>query len=265
MSDPDPLVGRFAAFREASIASTERPRVDALRRRVARRDATRTLSAALLVALVAAAVLWFSRPQPSAPPTTPPRASAGPVSAAPSAPAPSASAPAPSASASASTPSAIGATVPGGVAAFCARRDLPLVTNSDPMLPEYSDYFTHCPNARVRVYAMTYEWDPQRQQYALAHVNNAYLTAAQPSVARPVPTLDPISGACGYLTAVVVADVDPPATLPVAVTDAWDGGFTYWGQFKLGVLEQFSTFGKAADVASRPLCQPQPSGGNPTG
>jgi hypothetical protein len=261
MSDPDPLLGRFAAFRDASIAATTRPGVDAVRRRVSRRDATRTLAAALLVVLVAAALLWFSRPLPSAPPVTPPRASAGPVSAAPS---PSASAPVPSASASASTrPTAGSATVPDGTAAFCARRDLALMTNSDPMIPVYSDYFTHCPSVRLRAYAVTYEWDLQRQQYTVAHINNAYLTAAQPSTPRPQPELDPISGACGYLTAVIQADVDPPAALPVAATDAFD--VTYWHQFKnLQVLAETWTFSKAADLAKRPLCQPQPGGGSPT-
>ena len=261
MSDPDPLVDRFATFRDASVASTTRPGVEAVRRRVARRDATRTVAAAVLIALVAAAVLWFSRPLPPVQPTTPPRASAGTVSAVPS---PSASVPVPSGSASASAPPTGGtATAPANAAAFCARRDLALVVDTDPLIPTYSDYFTRCPNSRLRVYSVTYEWDVQRQQYTSAHVDSVYLTAAHPSAARPGADLDPISSACGYLVALMQGDVDPPAALPVSVTDNWDG--SYFSQLKnIEMLESSGNLSKAADLSKRSLCQPSPGGGNPT-
>jgi hypothetical protein len=246
MSDRDLLAGRFAAFREASVAATECPGVAEVRRAVARRDLTRTIVVGIIVALAAGTGLWLTRmttmPAPSELPSAAPSTVASTGSPSPTA------RPGPSGSRAGTSDSHKPATCPA------RKPGEPEVLATDPLTLVDNTYFQRCPEARIRIYGATYEWDARGQRYTLAHLDNAYLTATSPSRPVPAPNLDPSASVCGYGFVVVESDSDPPSVLPLAFTDA--PTFTYWSQHNYPhAIEQEWHTRSASELAQTSVCR----------
>jgi hypothetical protein len=252
MLDPDPLDTRFAAFREASIATTQRPGVTAVRRTVARRRAVRALAAGAFTVLIAGMAIWSTHqgtvPNPAA------SASSSPTAAVTASPTTAANSPAPVQPippTSSGTPAAAGQAAP-----TCPTRqpNFPQVVASDPISVTPSNYFAQCRDARLRILGATYEWDTSRQQYRLINAQNSYLTAATPTLPMPKWKPDALGNACGYAFVSAWTDLDPPTVLPASMSDAQNyyasrAGFGY-------SLEIFWNTRTPADLALVPACQP---------
>jgi hypothetical protein len=120
------------------------------------------------------------------------------------------------------------------------------------------DYWDRCPNTRVRVYAVVYEWDIDQQRYTQSYVQNFYLTAAKPTTPLPSPDLDPIASACGYAFLIAGSDTGPPAALPAALANSQDQ--SYWYEHGLGstLIQEWRT---APSWHQSQGCQPTVSGG----
>jgi hypothetical protein len=250
MSDRDRLTARFAAFREASIATTVRPSVATVRRRVARRDAARTAAVGLLVALVAGTGLWLTRhatvPAPTLPPSPTPTVQFSDLPHRPN------GQPGPSASSASADPTS-------RLSPTCGpqKPSDPYVGNGDPLVLTDSSYFQRCPNARVRVWMATYEWDVNRQQYVRAHFDLSYLTAQSPTEPKPAPNLDPIASVCGYGYALGSGPTDPPTALPTGMPgSAID---RYWYDHYPPTIEAFWNIHTQSELSSVAVCQPPKS------
>lgn len=259
MSEPDPLGTRLAAFRQASIATTQRPGVMAVRRTVARRRAIRTSAAGALTVLAAGAAIWFSHPGSAPNPAASP--SATPTTAITASPAIPTSSPAPAQPAPPNSGAPAGA---GPAAATCPTRkpNFPQVLSGDPITVSPSDYFAQCPSSRLRILGATYEWDVNRQQYRLVNVQTSYLTAAAPTVAMPKWKPDPLGNACGYAFVTAWTNLDPPTVLPASMSDA-QNYFADRNGFG-SALDIFWNTRAAADLAQVPQCEPPNSTRSPT-
>lgn len=256
MSDPDPLGSRFAALRQATIAGTKPPGLDAVRRTVARRSATRILVLALVLLTITGGGLWLMKPTGRHRPTVTTSVTPSPWSA-PTTPVPSASS---TSGAPSSPPPSAGRHPTGPATTPNACSTPPDIVGYETLSVNPPSYFAPCPTARFRVYGVTYEWDVNRQQYTLAHLHNSYLTAASPSITRPTAEVDPIGNACGYVFVIAMSPVDPPSALPVAATDA--GDLQYWSTHKLGLaLGQLWDTSKVTTLAQMPPCR---AGGSPS-
>lgn len=260
MFEPDPLHTRFAAFRQASIARTAPPGTAAVRRTVARRRAGRiTAVSTVIVTALTGTVLWSMRPAQLPHPESASSSPSAVVSAAPST-ATAAERPTPS-TASAPSASLQGTpTVQPQTASICSTvtpGQVPLsVNDSDPLSVSPGDYFSRCPKARIRVYAARYQWDANRQEYTLAHLDNAYLTATSPTA--PKPTVNPASlPGCGYAFIIAQSNVDPPGVFPPSLESAPLTVHSYWSQHNLGyVVEALTNVYTPAEQAGVVGCQP---------
>jgi hypothetical protein len=248
------LAGRFATFREAAVATTRPPGVGAVKRAVARRDAVRTILAAAVVALLAGLYLLVAGPEQKPQPITPtpstspstvdilPRTSVGPSRSASASPTASAG----SGSTGRNPPVPVCTFAPGGPGPD-------VVLENGTLYVDYPTYlWTDCPGAKVRVYAIDYEWDPTRQRYIRSHFTVIYLTAAHPTAPRPAEILDPIASVCGPAWLVAVSEVDPPTVLPTDVGEDPDG---YWQDHHLGTVLS-SDWNTAPAARQSPQCQP---------
>ncbi|MEV0569624.1 hypothetical protein [Dactylosporangium sp. NPDC050588] len=237
----DPLAQRFAAFRESSSTATRPPGADAVIRTVHRRQLSRTVAAgvALTLAALVAFVLWrpTGRPEPARTPPTAAPSTSGP------APNPTAAAtatstptPTPTLTGGSGSPSGTASTATTGSPARCGIQ--PQVIGGDPLSVAPDNYFQRCPDARIRIYSVTYEWSAAQQQYVRTRLTNLYFTATSPTLPLPEPDLNPIASSCGYLFFVVYAAGDPPSSLPVSYTDAPDMA---WPMEHLGNLLLWTT------------------------
>jgi hypothetical protein len=265
MPDQDPLAGRFAAFRKASIATTQPPGVAAVQRAVVRRRAGRTLAAAAAAAvvLVIGTVLWVIRPAQSPRPAQ--SASPPPSSVVSATPTPTGqSTPSTSASPSLAQTSKVPAQAAPPCSPFTPGGLLELLVNeSNQLYVAPSDYFSRCPQARIRVYGARYQWDVNGQQYTLAHIDTVYLTAASPTA--PMPPIDtallPGLG-CGYAFVIAQSSVNPPGVYPASLESAPTNIDSYWSQHNLGyVLSWLANTYTPAQQAKSVGCQPP---GGPT-
>lgn len=271
MPDQDPLAGRFAAFREASVTTAQPPGVAAVQRTVARRRASRTLTTAgvavAVVALLTGTFLWVIHPGP--PPRPAESASPAPSAAVSITPNPTTQ-PTPSTSASSQSQSQsqsrspAGPKVPAQTGLSCSYQtpgqlsqlfEL-LVNENNQLYLTPSDYFSHCPQTRIPVYAARYQWDVNGQQYTVAHVDHVYLTAASPTAA--LPTINPASlPGCGYAFIIAESNVDPPGTYPTSLTGAPANMRSYWSQHNLGyVISDLLNTYTPAEQANVVGCQP---------
>src|SRR5262249_46991990 len=98
-----------------------------------------------------------------------------------------------------------------------------------------SDYFSRCPQTRIRAYAALWTWDVNQQEYKLAHINNVYFTAASPTA--PSSALDLASippNTCGYAFVKAQSNSDPPGIYPTSLTGTAPDIPSYWSQHGLG-------------------------------
>jgi hypothetical protein len=193
------LAQRLSALRVAAIEATRPPGVAAVRRTVARRAARRTVAGAFVLLLLAVAVVLAGAtgrdPSPVLPPTLTPT-------------------PAPSVTPStvestttttspAATSSPVSTTSTSGLRCGYQKLGGADILGSDPLSVGPPDYWSRCPSSRLRILAVTYEWDIGGQQYTQAHVTTIYLTRANQTAPMPAPQLDPIANECAYLFVVI--------------------------------------------------------------
>jgi hypothetical protein len=247
MSDQDPLASRLVAFREATVAGTVPPGVAAVRRTVARRDAVRTVAAGVVAAALAIAFVLAGAtrgPEPVLPPPVVPTVAPSPAAASSAADTPPTSAPPPTTASSDQIAYACAYAKTGG----------PYI-HGDPMMVDAADYWQRCPDARLRIYVVLYEWDVGQQRYTQTRLSYIYLTRANPTAPQPIADLDPIASVCGYAFLVVGSDGDPPTVLPQDAANTVD--FFYWYRHGLGgpIAQIWNT---TPDYRQLPVCQPTP-------
>ena len=157
---------------------------------------------------------------------------------------------------SAAPTSGSGATGQTAYGCSYGRNGGPLVLGGDSLNVSPGDYWTRCPNARVRIYTVVYEWDVSQQRYTRAHLAYIYLTSTNRTAPIPSADLDPIASVCGYAFLVVGSDSDPPAVLPVEA--AANADYQYWYQHGLGsaTIQEWRT---TPNYHQLQICQPPAS------
>jgi hypothetical protein len=127
-----------------------------------------------------------------------------------------------------------------------------------------SDYFSRCPQTRIRAYAVLYKWDVNQQEYALANINNVYLTAASPTAPVSALALPSIQGTCGWAFVQAQSNTDPPGIYPTSLTGEAPAINSYWSQHGLGSVLGWQTNAPTpAQLATNPSCR-RPASSSPT-